>query len=331
MTEPLLTKVSVIIPVYNGERDLPECLDSVLGQDLREIEVICCDDGSTDGTKDVIRRYQAEDGRVRLIELNHGGSGPARNAGLDAATGEYVAFMDGDDKYPDSGTLRALYEAATSSGCMAAGGNTQMFSTDPSMSGKLVSYGPGVSGLSGIVRFADYQVPYGYTCYLFNRSFVNAQNIRFLPLLRYQDPGFFVRVMAAADRFCALNRTTYLYRVAHKTIDWAANDYRKLRAHFAGLDDMLDLSAKYRLPKLAGWVLKDLETMTGSAACIAALGDQITVLIAKLKTSGAIGRNQWKALLRGFASREDDATRKRLRRQHFGRLFLLRLKVMRWK
>jgi len=322
-------KVSVIMPVYNGEKDLRECLDSVLGQDLREIEVICCDDGSTDRTKDIIRRIAAEDPRVRLIELDHGGSGPARNAGLDAAVGKYVVFMDGDDKYPDASTLRTLYEAAESSGCPIAGGNTQMFSADPSA--QIVSYGPGVSGFKGVTRFSDYQIPYGFTCYVYDRELLDSRKIRFLPLLRYQDPGFFVRAMVAAERFYALNRTTYLYRVAHKTIDWAADGYRKQRAHFSGLEDMLDLSARHRLPRLAGWVGRDLETMTGSAACIAALSDQIHVLIGKLKVSGALGRSQWKSLLRGFASQEDDATRFALRRRYFGRLFLLRLKLFCWR
>lgn len=321
-------KVSVIMPCYNGEHDLQESLDSVLRQDLREIEVICCDDGSSDHTKDIIRRYVGEDSRVRLIELNHGGSGPARNAGLDAAVGQYVAFMDCDDKYPDASTLRTLYEAAESSGCLIVGGNTQMFSSDPTV--QLVSYGPGIAGFEGVTRFADYQMPYGYTCYLYDRAMLNAGRIRFLPLLRYQDPGFFVRAMVAAGKFYALNRTTYLYRVAHKVIDWSADGYRKQRAHFSGLDDMLDLSARHGLPRLAEWVGKDLATMTGTAASIAALNDLIIVLIGKLKASGVIGREQWKCMLRGFASHEDDATRLRLRRQYFGRLFLLKLKLVRW-
>lgn len=318
-------KISVIMPVYNGEKDLDECLDSVLGQDLREIEVLCCDDGSTDRSKEIIRDRSARDPRVRLIELNHGGSGPARNAGLDAANGRYVAFMDGDDKYPDASTLRTLYEAAESSGCPIAGGNTQMFSSDPSA--EIVSYGPGISGLEGKVRYSDYQTPYGFTCYVYDRAFLNANGIRFLPLLRFQDPGFFVRAMAAAGSFFALNRTVYLYRVSHKTVNWAADGYRKMRAHLQGLDDLLGLAVANGLPRLSDWIVRDLSTMLGEAPAIRALEEPIRALLKKLRASGFVGRDKWKELLLGFASHEPDVERKRLRREFFGRIFLLKIKL----
>ncbi len=92
-----MPKVSVIIPVYNVERYLGECLDSVLGQTLKDIEVLCVDDGSTDGSAAILADYAARDARVRLFKTEHAGAFRAREAGVKAATGEYFYFMDADD------------------------------------------------------------------------------------------------------------------------------------------------------------------------------------------------------------------------------------------
>lgn len=90
--------VSVIIPVCNGEKYLAPCLDSVLGQSLRNIEVICVDDGSSDGSPAILREYAGRDSRVRIIRQQNLGVSAARNAGLDAAAGTWVAFVDSDDE-----------------------------------------------------------------------------------------------------------------------------------------------------------------------------------------------------------------------------------------
>jgi glycosyltransferase involved in cell wall biosynthesis len=96
-------KISVIIPVYNTEQFLRECLDSVLNQTFTDFEVICINDASTDRSLEILREYAAKDKRIRI--LYHGkniGMAAARNTGLDAATGEYIAFCDSDDYiHPD--------------------------------------------------------------------------------------------------------------------------------------------------------------------------------------------------------------------------------------
>ena len=89
--------VSIIVPVYNGERFLGQCLDSLLGQTHENIEVVCVDDGSTDGTPAILGEYAKADGRIRLIRQENAGPGPARNRGIDAACGQYLYFFDADD------------------------------------------------------------------------------------------------------------------------------------------------------------------------------------------------------------------------------------------
>lgn len=92
-------KVSVVIPVYNGEACLRQCLDSVGGQTLTDLEIICVDDGSTDGTPAMLAQYAAQDPRFQIITQPNAGPGVARNTGLAAATGEYLIFLDADDLF----------------------------------------------------------------------------------------------------------------------------------------------------------------------------------------------------------------------------------------
>ncbi|PLS27456.1 glycosyltransferase [Bifidobacterium anseris] len=90
-------KISVIIPVFNNERYLPRCCDSVLGQTYKDIEVVLVDDGSTDGTPTLCDRYAAQDARVKVVHQSNGGEGAARNAGLAAASGDWIMWVDSDD------------------------------------------------------------------------------------------------------------------------------------------------------------------------------------------------------------------------------------------
>ena len=95
-------KVSVIIPVYNVETYLRQCLDSVCAQTLKEIEIICVDDGSTDSSPDILKEYAQKDARIRILSQKNAGAGAARNYGLRESKGEYLSFLDSDDFFePD--------------------------------------------------------------------------------------------------------------------------------------------------------------------------------------------------------------------------------------
>jgi glycosyltransferase involved in cell wall biosynthesis len=94
--------ISVVMPCLNSERTLEETVASVLGQTYRNLELIVVDDGSTDSSREVLKSLQARDSRIQLIVGEHRGAGPARNRGIAAAKGKYVAFMDSDDSWtPD--------------------------------------------------------------------------------------------------------------------------------------------------------------------------------------------------------------------------------------
>lgn len=90
-------KVSIVVPVYNVERYLPACLDSILAQTLREIEVICVNDGSPDGSPEILAKYAAMDSRIKVVHKENGGLSSARNAAYPLLRGTYTLFVDSDD------------------------------------------------------------------------------------------------------------------------------------------------------------------------------------------------------------------------------------------
>lgn len=105
--------VSVIIPVYNGEAYIEECLRTALFPCLVNVEVICVDDGSTDGTAEILKKAAEQDCRIHVYTNDHGGAGAARNIGLQYARGEYLAFLDADDFYEPGMLNRAWHKART--------------------------------------------------------------------------------------------------------------------------------------------------------------------------------------------------------------------------
>mgnify|MGYP004528342755 FL=1 len=105
------TKISVILPVYNVEKYLRQCLDTIIGQTLREIEVLCVDDGSTDNSARILEEYAQKDQRVKIYTQKNAGAGAARNLGLRQASGKYLSFLDSDDFFePDM--LEEAYKQA---------------------------------------------------------------------------------------------------------------------------------------------------------------------------------------------------------------------------
>ena len=106
-----MVQVSVIIPVYNAEKYLSKCLESVMSQTLQEIEIICVDDGSSDRSLEILKECQEKDGRIKVIAQQNAGAGAARNRGLREASGEYLSFLDADDFF-EADMLAEAFETA---------------------------------------------------------------------------------------------------------------------------------------------------------------------------------------------------------------------------
>lgn len=113
-----MAKISVIVPVYNAEKYLAECLESVCSQTLPEIEIICVNDGSTDDSLQVLEVFRHKDSRIIVIDQPNQGVSAARNAGLNIASGQYIGFVDGDDSI-ETDYFEKLYQRAQETGADA--------------------------------------------------------------------------------------------------------------------------------------------------------------------------------------------------------------------
>ena len=120
-----MSKVSVVVPIYKVERYLGNCIESLIGQTLKDIEIILVDDGSPDNCPSICDEYAAKDGRIKVIHKPNGGVSAARNDGLKAATGEYIIFCDSDD-WMELDAFEVLYEAATTNDSDIAIGDVYM-------------------------------------------------------------------------------------------------------------------------------------------------------------------------------------------------------------
>ena len=211
-------KVSVIIPIYNGELYIEQCLKSAIAQTIDSKEIICVDDGSTDSTYGIIVRYAQQYPFIYCYRQKNQGSGVARNYGLSMATGEFVAFLDGDDYYLAPSSLEKMYKACVETGVRICGSlrSKDVFGEIIPMElhRKLFKNNETVVALN----YHDFQEDYHYHNYIYSRKMLKNYHIDFPEYRRYQDPPFFVRAMIAAERFCVVPVELYCYREDENSI-----------------------------------------------------------------------------------------------------------------
>ncbi len=224
-----MCKVSVIIPVYNVEKWLGACLDSVLAQTLTELEVICVDDASPDGSGAIMDAYAARDRRIRNIHLaeNHM-QGYARNRGLKASRGKYVYFLDSDDMIePDA--METLYAAAEKESLDAVFFDSRMLVEDPEIARTRYYYEPARHG-----RYEDdvYTGPELYRAFwrqgdwnvyvqrtFWRRDFLLENGLFFPePHIEHEDELFVFEAILTAQRARYLRRDLFIYRIRANSV-----------------------------------------------------------------------------------------------------------------
>lgn len=215
-------KVSVLVPICNVEKYLEECLESARVQTLTDIEIICINDGSTDGSLKIIQSFCERDARFRLIDKLNSGYGDSMNKGLDAARGEYVAILESDD-FLDSDALEYMYQKAVGSDLEVLKCNFWLYWSAPSSErmfrkNMYFSFASPEMVLMGAHRPIDY--PYSFWgkasiwSAIYKRSFLNDNSIRFLPTpgASYQDSSFTFKVLACASRVAYSSKAFLHYR-----------------------------------------------------------------------------------------------------------------------
>ncbi|RYH05958.1 glycosyltransferase family 2 protein [Tropicimonas sp. IMCC6043] len=253
-----MVRLSVIVPVYNVEDLIHRSLASARRQSLKDIEIICVNDGSTDETRERILKIRNEDPRVVLIDQKNTGAGGARNCGMQVAKGEFIAFLDADDQYSTKTALASLYSTATHNGVDIAGGSFERLYTDGRIQKKFNGiHGAYTFGSAGKITFREYQFDYGYQRFIFSRKLLTENSIQFPNYKRFQDPPFFVRSMIASDAFFAIPDRVYRYSKGHKAVRWNRSNVEDL---ILGLKDNLRMSREHGLDRLHALTYRRLVT-----------------------------------------------------------------------
>lgn len=215
-----MTKLSVIIPIYNVEKYISQCLDSILNQAFKDFEIICVNDGSSDNSLSVLQRFKNQDERIIIIDKKNEGSGIARNAGLSIAKGDYIYFVDGDDWVEENVFGKILSKA-------------DELNTDILIFGGLSYYnGKGKKGgysadklpkkyLNKVFSAKDikkdiFNFPSTAWTKLYKRDFLIKNNIKFQDIKVGQDQLPFFHSMIKAKRIALLPENIYCYRKNRK-------------------------------------------------------------------------------------------------------------------
>lgn len=246
--------MSIIIPVYNKEKYISLCIKSILKQSLKNIEIICIDDGSTDNSFKILKKYARLDYRLLVFHQKNKGSAIAKNFGIKVSKGKFIAFMDSDDFYPNDFTLELMYNNIIRSKVFICGGGLRTFTQKNK---KIIFFDKNniIFKKNGIINYSNYQYDYYFPRFIYNKNFLKKNKIYFPNYLRYEDPPFFIKAMGTAKKFYALKNYTYMYRILHKIVKYNETIITDI---YKGIRDSLFLSQKMNLNILYCKVLNRL-------------------------------------------------------------------------
>ena len=220
-----MKKVSIIVPVYNMAESLEKSVASLRTQTYENIEIILVNDGSKDASGEVCDKLAAEDGRIRAIHTENRGSGPARNAGIAAASGDYAYFPDADD-YLEPDAIERMAEA------MEDGCDLVVFGfRNVGQEGKVLlekRYADAVKdGAAARSKYAEYMAMSEPFCIqgapwnkFFDLGVIRENGVEFPPLRRHQDEGFIGRYMCFAKKVRFIEPVLYTYYVNDLQKEW---------------------------------------------------------------------------------------------------------------
>lgn len=198
-----MPKVSVILPCYNVAPYIDVCLDSLVNQTLHDIEIICVDDKSTDDTVAIIKKRAKSDPRIRLVELpENAGVSVARNTGIDAATGEYIGFVDPDD-YVDLDFYEKLYEVATKENADIVKGDLTIINT---------SGGRACVRMNNVIQQNKMNFCREFTSAIYKKKLLDDNALRFLPGVPIgEDINWLIKTVYLANKIPVIDSVSYMY------------------------------------------------------------------------------------------------------------------------
>jgi glycosyltransferase involved in cell wall biosynthesis len=214
--ETRIPKVSIIVTVYNNEQYLRKCLDSIVTQTLHDIEIILVNDGSIDGSLDILNKYAESDGRIVVIDKPNAGLGHTFNTGLDRATGKYIGYVETDD-WIDADMFENLYALAEEHDADVVRSNPYLYAGNTDTSTPVDELPAADIGI--IIQPRNNaslpNIAWRIWSCLYRREFMLAHNIRMneTPGAQFQDVAICLEVLVAADRMYLTQQHYYHYRI----------------------------------------------------------------------------------------------------------------------
>ena len=216
-----MPKISVIVPVYNVEKYLKKCLDTIISQTFSDIEIICVNDGATDNSRKILEEYKNKDSRIVIVDKKNGGLSSARNAGMKVAKGEFISFIDSDD-WIDETMLEKLYNSMTTlktditicavhqfdESKQEIDDSCEYFTLgyfDESFDNKVFSYKDTKSFLTNVCVMAWNK--------LYRKSFLDECKAEFPDGLIFEDGPFFFSIFFKTQRVSIVRDFLYYYRI----------------------------------------------------------------------------------------------------------------------
>lgn len=218
-----LPKISVVVPVYNVEKYLRQCMDSIVNQTLKEIEIIAVDDGSTDSSGAILDEYAAVDPRVKVIHKANGGYGIGMNTGFDAASGEYLGIVESDD-YAEPEMFETLYHCAKEHDLDVVKSGFYFYWSKPEERNEKVIIASKVMCAQTFCPATDFKSPMEMVDFfnikptiwsaIYKKSFIRENRIRFneTPGASYQDASFNFKVWTCAQKVRLMQQCFLHYR-----------------------------------------------------------------------------------------------------------------------
>lgn len=219
-------KVSIVIPVYNMGQKLIKCVDSLLNQTYQNLEIILVDDGSNDNSLEICRELEQKDVRIASYHQTNQGAGPARNYGIEQATGEYIYFPDADD-YLERNAIQVLVNSVVSTGCdLVVFGYKNVNQNGEEH--RIKKYEAAVfegekvrKDYSDFITLeAKYSIQGAPWNKFFNLNLIKENKIIYPPLRRHQDEAFIARYMTYTNKICFISDILYVYYVNDLKKEW---------------------------------------------------------------------------------------------------------------
>ncbi len=210
-----MPKISILVPIYNVEKYLKECLDSLINQTLDDIEIICLNDGSTDSSVEILEEYRLKDKRIKVINKSNSGYGHSMNIGLNNARGEYIGILESDD-FTDKNMFMDLYNLAKEFDADVVKSDWNNYWTTKNLSikqGRIPARKTNKIINASQDKFLLKLHPSIWSA-IYKRDFIEDNGIRFLETkgASYQDTSFHFKVMMCAEKVVLTSKSYVYYR-----------------------------------------------------------------------------------------------------------------------